>query len=106
MPAPRVYADFHNLDDNNRLRLTCAGTIDDLSRQGIELHEGMRLTFYMDDANDAGEPDDVQVEGVTEYDSAARCWVAAVDWQSVRHASDEPRPSDAEGPAGSIGLRG
>src|SRR5258708_6406625 len=102
MPAPRVYADFHNLDDNNRLRLTCAGTMDDLSRQGIELHQGMRLTFYMDDANDAGEPDDVQVEGVTEYDPAARCWVAAVDWQNVTHASGYRRPCADEGPTGSL----
>ncbi len=25
MAHPRVYADFQNLDDENRLRLTCAG---------------------------------------------------------------------------------
>ena len=106
MPTPRVYADFHKLDDSNRLRLTCAGTLDDLSRQGIEFHEGLRLTFYMDDANDAGEPDDMLVEGVTQYDPAARCWVAAVDWQTVRHASDEAQPCDAGGSAGSIGSRG
>ena len=96
MPVPRVYADFHNLDDANRLRLTCAGTADDLSGQGIELREGLRLTFYMDDANDAGEPDDVLVDGVAEFDPAGQCWVAAVDWQSVRHASEE-RAGDAGG---------
>jgi hypothetical protein len=89
MPAPRVYADFHNLDDANRIRLTCAGTLEELSRLGIELHDGLCLTFYMDDANDAGEPDDLLVEGVTTYDAAGQCWVAAVDWHSVRHASDE-----------------
>ena len=51
MSQPKVYADFQNLDDTNRLRLTCAGTIDDLARQCIELKEGMVLSFYTDDAN-------------------------------------------------------
>ena len=38
MPIPRVYADFQNLDDENRLRLTCVGTKEDLARQtsGVE----------------------------------------------------------------------
>jgi hypothetical protein len=34
---PRVYADFQNLDDLHRLRLTCAGTVRDVERQDIEL---------------------------------------------------------------------
>jgi hypothetical protein len=24
------------------------------------------------------------------YDEGQRCWVAAIDWGSLRHASDEP----------------
>ena len=35
MSAPKVYADFQNLDDVNRLRLTCAGTHRDLERQQL-----------------------------------------------------------------------
>jgi len=89
MSTSRIYADFHNLDDSNRLRLTCVGTSEDLARQGIELQEGLRLTFYMDDANDSGKPDDLLAEGVTHYDPAEQCWVAAVDWPTLRHASDE-----------------
>ena len=80
MSASRIYADFHNLDDSNRLRLTCVGTREDLARHGIELQEGLRLTFYMDDANESGEPDDLLVEAVTRYDQEKQCWVAAVDW--------------------------
>ena len=57
MAAPRVYADFQNLDDHNRLKLTCAGTGQDLARQGIQLQEGLILTFYTDDADDQGQPD-------------------------------------------------
>jgi hypothetical protein len=89
MPVPRVYADFHNLDDSNRLRLTCIGTGEDLARQGIELREGLALTFNMDDADDQGRPDDLLVDGVVHFDEAARCWVAVADWRTVRHASDE-----------------
>lgn len=54
MAAPRVYADFQNLDDFHRLRLTCAGTLRDLERQEIRLRDGLALTFYADDADDLG----------------------------------------------------
>jgi hypothetical protein len=89
MATPRVYADFHNLDDCNRLRLTCAGTLQDLKRQAIELQEGLVLTFYTDDADDQGRPDELRLEGVVHYDPDGQCWVAAVDWAALRHASDE-----------------
>lgn len=89
MIAPRVYADFQNLDDANRLRLTCAGTLGDLRRHDIELREGLVLTLYTDGADEQGRADELRVEGIVEYDPAARCWVAAIDWNALRHASDE-----------------
>lgn len=98
MSNPRVYADFHNLDDCNRLRLTCVGTIEDLARQGIELREGLILTFSMDDADDRGEPDELLGDGVVHYDENERSWVASIDWSSIRHASDETKQG-AEGPS-------
>ena len=102
MSAPRIYADFHNLDGLNRLRLTCAGTREDLARQRIELREGLRLDFYMDDAADSGEPDDILAEGVVHFDPVDQTWVADVDWLAVRHASeDKTRPVDANNGAAS-----
>jgi len=89
MSEPRVYADFHSLDAFNRLRLTCAGTTADLERQGIQLREGLALTFYMDDADDEGRPDELLAEGVVHYNEAEHAWVAHLDWSAVRHASDE-----------------
>ena len=89
MVLPRIYADFQNLDDSNRLRLTCAGTVQDLRRHGLELQEGQVLTFYTDDADDQEQPDELRVEGVVHYDGAEQCWVAAVDWAGLRHASEE-----------------
>jgi hypothetical protein len=85
----KVYADFQNLDDANRVRLTCAGTLEDLKHQGIQLEEGLVLTFYSDDADDQGRPDELRVEGEVHYDAGERCWVAVVDWSALRHASDE-----------------
>jgi hypothetical protein len=88
MATPRVYADFQNLDDENRLRLTCAGTRRDLELQAITLREGMALMLYTDDADDGGQPDELLAEGVVHYNEAEKCWVAAIDWHAIRHASD------------------
>src|SRR5580700_1575234 len=55
MAHPRLYADFQNLDDENRLRLTSAGTRRDLERQALGLREGMLLTLCTDDAMDDGQ---------------------------------------------------
>ncbi len=102
MSKPKVYADFHNLDDSNRLRLTCVGTMDDLARWGIELREGLVLTFSMDDADDQGRPDELRAEGVVHYDEDACSWVASIDWFAIRHASDEGEGKpDTDGPSSS-----
>jgi hypothetical protein len=93
MTLPRIYADFQNLDDSNRLRLTCAGTVQDLRRHGLELQEGQEITFYTDDADEQGQPDELRVKGVVHYDRTEQCWVAAVDWHGIRHASEEESQS-------------
>jgi len=87
MAHPRVYADFQNLDDENRLRLTCAGTRLDLERQALELREGMVLTLYTDDATDDGQSDELLADGVVHFNQAENCWVAAIDWPAIRLAS-------------------
>jgi hypothetical protein len=91
MATPLVYADFQNLDDENRLRLTCAGTRQDLERQGVKLWEGLPLTLYTDDATDEGQPDQLLADGLVQYNEAEKCWVAAIDWSAIRHASDLKR---------------
>jgi hypothetical protein len=64
---PESFADFQNLDDDNRLRLTCAGTRADLQREGIELKEGLVLTFYTDDEDDNGQPEELLARGTVRY---------------------------------------
>jgi hypothetical protein len=87
MATPKVYADFQNLDEENRLRLTCAGTRRDLERQRVELREGMALTLYADDADDSGRPDRLLADGLVQYNEAEKCWVAAIDWNAIRNES-------------------
>jgi hypothetical protein len=99
MALTRVYADFQNLDDSNRLRLTCAGTREDLERQGIELREGLRLMLYMDDADEAGRPDELRADGIVQFNGDEHCWVAAINWSALRHASEEKAPNSGTGGA-------
>jgi hypothetical protein len=92
MSTAQIYADFQNLDDFNRLRLTCAGTLEDVANQGIKLKEGLSLTFYTDDVDDHGQPDELLAEGTIHYNADEQCWVASIDWSAIRHASKEQSP--------------
>jgi hypothetical protein len=87
---PGVYADLHNADAKGRVRLNSVGTIQDLARQRVELRKGLVLALYSDDGDERGRPDDLQVPGVVEYSEDEQCWVAVIDWASIRHASDAP----------------
>ncbi len=104
MSPPRIYADFQNLDDSNRLKLTCAGTIRDLKRQAVELREGLLLALYTDDADDQGRPDELRAEGTAHYNAEEGCWVAAIDWSALRHASNDA-PGDRHPPDGLVSGR-
>ncbi len=88
MKEPRIYADFHNADAQGRLRLNCVGTTKDLARKQVALRLGVILTLYSDDADAEGNSDDLEVSGVVEYSQAEQCWVARVDWNAIRHASE------------------
>ncbi len=114
MVQPKVYADFHNADARGRLRLNCVGTIEDLARQGVRLREGMRLTLYADDVGAGGQLDELLADGVVSFSEEEHCWVAAVDWSAIRHASEEQRAaadgaqdsSDQDAAEGSQSRRG
>src|SRR3972149_6200942 len=89
MSLPKIYADFQNVDDYGRLKLTCLGTRQDLQRQGIVLHEGLTLTLYTADADDRGQSDELRAEGVVHYSKDEQCWVAPLNWAELRQASGE-----------------
>lgn len=75
MHTPKVFTDFHNADDQGRLRLNCIGTVEDLARQHIELQEGQLFTL---------SSEDLEVDGVVQYSEAEKLWVAAINWQQIR----------------------
>ncbi len=56
----KVYADFQNADSQGRLRLNCVGTVQDLSRQQIQLREGLDVTLYSEE---------LEVKGQVQYSS-------------------------------------
>ena len=74
MDISRVFVDFHNADAQERLRLNCLGTIEDLSRQHTNL-ENSQLMLY-------GE--DLEVDEVIQFSEDEKIWVVAIDWNQIR----------------------
>jgi hypothetical protein len=102
MVKPKVYADFHNADAKGRIRLNCIGTLEDLSQQQVQLRDGLVLTLYADDLDDEGQLDELLIDGVVSFSEEEHCWVAAIDWGAIRHASDGRRArGNGEGPSNS-----
>ena len=83
-----IYADFMKSDATNRLVLTCLGTQKDLEKYGVSLKDGLTLVFYNDDEDTEGKRDDLLVKGVVEYDSVNERWVAIIDWNAIKNASE------------------
>ncbi len=72
---PRVFADFNNADAQSRLRLNCIGTVEDLARQQITLHEHQSLTLYSED---------LEADARVQYSAEENVWVALIDWTAIR----------------------
>jgi hypothetical protein len=85
MPHPLVYADLQNADSQGRLRLNCIGTIRDLARQKISLHEGLELIVY---------DGDLEVEGKVRFSQEEHVWVAVIDWEAIRPKQENAAVSE------------
>lgn len=59
----------------------CFGTIQDLSQLGLRLEQGMRLTIYMDSC----EREDLEFDGVAQYDNNAGMWLIEYDPATLRY---------------------
>ncbi|MCC3454623.1 hypothetical protein [Microcoleus sp. PH2017_08_TRC_O_A] len=79
MSHPRIFADFHNADEQGRIRLNCVGTIEDLSCQNIKLQNGKLLTIYSEE---------LEVDGAVQYSEEESLWVAVIDWKQIRQVDD------------------
>jgi hypothetical protein len=69
MSKPRIYSDFQAADPLGRLPLNCAGSLEDLARQGVHLCKGMILRLY---------DEDLEAEGTVDHDPEWG-WVAVLD---------------------------
>ncbi len=79
MSEPKVFADFHNADVQGRVRLNCIGTMRDLASQKILLREGLPLRLYSED---------LEADGVVQFSSEEKIWVAAIDWNLIEQKGD------------------
>jgi hypothetical protein len=75
MSYPRIYTDFHNADPEGRLRLNCAGTLEDLSHLHIELKDGQPLTLHSEE---------LEANGIVQYSDNENVWVASINWDAVK----------------------
>jgi hypothetical protein len=88
---PRIYADFNKWNGDGASRwliLTCQGTAQDLAKYNLQFEEGLEATFYMDDGDRFGNPDDLEADGYCHFDSQNNYWIGKIDWNAIRHASD------------------
>jgi hypothetical protein len=74
MSHPKILADFHNADNQGRVRLNCTGTTYDLNRKNIDLQSGLVLTIYSEE---------LEAEGVVEFSEEESLWVARIDWDAI-----------------------
>jgi hypothetical protein len=79
MRTHKIFADFHNADEQGRIRLNSVGTISDLSRQSIKLQDGQLLTLYSED---------LEADGEVQYSEEESLWVAVIDWNQIREVED------------------
>jgi hypothetical protein len=79
MSHNRIFADFHNADEQGRLRLNSVGTIEDLSRQNIKLKNEQQITLYSEE---------LEVDGIVRYSKQEELWVASIDWDKIREIEE------------------
>jgi len=81
-----IYADL-NKSGSGAVILTTIGTHRDLEKYGIALEEDLALTFYMDDSDENGDPDNLIFSGIVHFDEVNQHWVAKIDWDQIKRES-------------------
>ena len=68
----KIFADFNNADSKGRVRLTTAGTRNDLERMNLKLESGIEVLL---DDNEG-----LMVYGIVQFSDEEDIWVAIIDW--------------------------
>jgi len=85
---PRIYADFIKKDEQGRLLLKSLGSLEDIAASGLRVGDRREVVFYSDDVDAAGQPDDLEAEGVVEWDNNLACWLGTFNSSNFRHHSE------------------
>ena len=73
----RIYADFNNTGEDDRVRLNTVGSLRDLRALEGQLADGLRVILYM--------TDEFEVEGTLVFDTI---WNGIPDWSTIKYADD------------------
>lgn len=74
--TPLITADFNNADPLGRVRLSTVGSLESLARSGLRLADGLAIRVH---------DDELEADGVANYSVEEGIWVAAIDWDAIRH---------------------
>lgn len=80
MTKPRIMTDFHGLDTQNRVSLTCIGAMEDLMENGVTLYEGLELTLTYED---------IEADGVVEWSDERSWWMAKINPDEIRNVEND-----------------
>ena len=94
-----IYADLNKFDSGAVL-LTTIGTRRDLEKYRITLEENLVLTFYMDDVDAQGNPDNLIFSGTVHFDNVNQRWIAEIDKHKIKSTSALSREEKYE-----LGIR-
>ncbi len=86
---PAIYADFNGIENLGRvaaIHLHRMGSLLDLSRLGLILHEGMRLRIYMD----SDEVEDLEADATALFDRDTKHWFAKFERDEIRSVPKHP----------------
>ena len=76
---PRIYVDFNEMVEKDLVLLSRGDIRQDSEGNQITLSEGLRISVYMDDADDSGNPRNLVAEGTVEINTSDD-WSSPVNW--------------------------
>jgi hypothetical protein len=83
----KLWVDFQN-SSKKGVRLLCKGTLDEIERNNVVLSNGLKLLLWTEDEDEKGNPDNLVVEAIVEFDEDENCWVAVYEGKTIKHESE------------------
>jgi hypothetical protein len=77
---PKIYGDFQNVDDYRRIRLSVAGSQEDIASLGLTLKEGMEI--------EVTDTHSLSADGIVRFSIGENIWVAEIDWKNLKYLDE------------------